>query len=606
MAIETFYPGLFRPPEHMPETSYSDLFVGYRFPAEKLGATTSAMVANQIAEVTARLNTGMKIVEAGVLEPRKFEQIPKQHFEEIGRLAKLTGSEITWHFPFEEPSGYSNGRLDEEERKKAENFMWNFVEKVTKTMEKSQPITIHPVVNPIPSNYLGEGEEMKVGVYNGMDGSIGVISVKNVLSKEEIEKYKDQLPQVTLEKINEYSWRRQIESITTRISDLIRYAKEAEEIKEERKKLEMLLDSIVYRETSGRKKKFEELSEKEKEEILKIEDAGRCFSQINFMDAQLSSVDLAIKNFEEVGKELFRIVKERGIQKGNPEEIKKAEEYLNKAMQMIDKNKVEAAILIGNSTSMLARNIPKIFDFSENVTKEKVAETISNVAIKAYETFKDKAPIFCFENLFPGMAFSNAESLKALIEKSREKFVEKMKGKVGEKKAREIAENLIGATWDIGHINLWKRFGVKPEQIQVELEKIKPFIKHIHITDNFGFEDSHLPPGMGGIEPEVFEKLKELAERGVKGVLEVPTLAVEFGTSPYPYSLAALGSPLYTYALAPFWNQVLAANLPAYFTGYGPILPEKHFEFYGGGFSALPTELGGQIRRETFAGAPME
>jgi hypothetical protein len=47
----------------------------------------------------------------------------------------------------------------------------------------------------------------------------------------------------------------------------------------------------------------------------------------------------------------------------------------------------------------------------------------------------------------------------------------------------------------------------------------------------------------------------------------------------------------------------------AYFSGYGATLPEQHFSMYGGGFSSLPTELGGQVpgtggRR--FAGTPME
>ncbi len=612
MPTESFYNGLYRPPEFMPETTYSDLFIGYRFPAAKLGATTSARVANQIAEVVKRLNTGMKVVEAGVLEPMKFEQIPKQHFEEMGRLAELTGAEITWHFPFEDPSGFINGRLEESERKKVENFMWNFIEKTTKTTKKPGPITIHPVVNPIPPSYFGEGKDMEIGVYNGLEGNIGVVSVKKILSEEEIEKYKDKTPQKALEKLNQEIWRQKLEPLTIRLSEFVKDVKIAQDMEEEKKKKELLLDSIVFRETGGEKRYFHQLTEREKEEILKDKEASKYYSEIKFLDAQLNAVGLAFNHFIEIEKDLFRIAKEgskRGIVRGSEEEIKKAEEYFNKAIQLKDKNKTEAAIFMENSIHLLSKNIPKIFDFSENVVKEKVAETISNITLKAYESLKDKAPILCLENLFPGMAFSNAESLKSLIEESRERFVQKIKDKVGEKKAKEISEKLIGATWDIGHINIWKKFGVKPEEISIELEKIKPFIKHIHIADNFGFEDSHLPPGMGGIEPEIFGKLKEIVEKQeVKAILEVPTLAVEFGVSPYPYSLAALGSPIYTYAMAPFWNQALAADLPAYFTGYGPILPEKHFEFYGAGFSALPVELGGLTKKEkeTFAGVPME
>jgi tetratricopeptide (TPR) repeat protein len=614
MAVENFYPGLFRPPEFMPETAYSDLFVGYRIPFQKLGATTSVRLANQLAEVTSRLNTGMKIVEAGVLSPVTFEQIPKQHFEEIGRLAELTGAEITWHFPFVELSGVADGRIDETERKSAEAFMWNFVEKVMKSMRKPQPITIHPAVSGIPPSYFGEEEKMKIGVYDAIDNRIGMVDIKNVLSREEIEKYKDQLPKVALEKINQHVWRKSFEPLLINLSEFVSEARVSEKIMEEIENRKRLLDSIVARETARRKNNFLDLSEEEKREILKLEDAKQYYSEMKALEMQLNAINLRFNRLVDVEKELLRISKEsgeRGMVEGSLEEIKKAEEYFNKALQLRDQNKIEeASSLMINSINLLWKNVPKVMDFSENVVKEKIAETVSNVAIKAYENFKDNAPVFCFENLFPTMAFGNAESLKALIEETRQKFVEKMKPKIGEKKAKEIAEKIIGATWDIGHINIWKKYGVKPEEIKVEMEKIRPFIKHIHIADNFGFEDSHLPPGMGGIEPEIFGKIKEIIEKqGAKAVLEIPTLAIPeygFGVSPYPYAFAGLGSPIYTYTMAPFWNQALAAELPAYFTGYGPILPERHFEFYGGGFAALPVELGGQAKRQTFAGAPIE
>jgi hypothetical protein len=178
-------------------------------------------------------------------------------------------------------------------------------------------------------------------------------------------------------------------------------------------------------------------------------------------------------------------------------------------------------------------------------------------------------------------------------------MVEKLKERgFSESKAREIAEKTIGVTWDVGHINMLRKYGYTPEQIKVELEKIKPFIKHVHLTDNFGFSDSHLPPGMAGIGEEIFKEIGELIkEKGLKAAVEAPTLAIAFGESPHYATLEAFGSPL----------AYLTYAMPTYFSGYGPILPEQHFSIYGAGFTTLPMEVGGQQPgKGGFAGVPME
>jgi len=103
--------------------------------------------------------------------------------------------------------------------------------------------------------------------------------------------------------------------------------------------------------------------------------------------------------------------------------------------------------------------------------------------------------------------------------------------------------------------------------------------------------------------------LKKKNGNGKKGkkVFEGGNFFQNFQQSPHPYVLEGLGSPIYTSGEGPTWNEAFG-RYGSYFAGFGTTLPEQHFSMYGGGFSALPTELGGQIQRRGsgFSGTPME
>lgn len=604
---ENFYQGLFRPPEYAPEISYSDLFVGYRFPVSKLGATTSAMVANQIMEVFSRLNTGMKTVEAGTIAQETFEKIPKQHFEEINRLAKVTGTEITWHAPIVEIAGIEKNQFSERERKEVENFLWNVIEKVYTATGPNKPITIHATAS-LPCNYFNEGEETVVNVVNMIDNSIISFPVKNILTKSEIEQIpKEEIPTYALQKINEKTWKDSTEKIIINMRELIKDIKDVPMLYDYLNKINLELNSWAYRETGGEIRNWHELPAETKSKLMKNPRIMQIVSEKDKIENSIKIVDIFFDRMKETTKDIIEIASRCKLRDEDKKIIENAMNTINEIDEIKKKDILSAALKLANINENLVKINPQLFEFIEHFAAEKSAETLSNIALKTYNKFGDKSPILSVENVFPEMAFSRGESLKFLIEKSREKLIEKLKKQgIGEKKAKEIAEKMIGATWDIGHINILKKYGKSAKEIKVEMEKIKPFIKHVHITDNFGFTDSHLPPGMGAIENEIFKEIKELTEKeGIKGILEVPTLATEFGVSPYPYALAALGSPIYSYQMAPFWNQALW-TFPYYFMGYGPILPEKHVEIYGASFSGLPIEFGGKLRAKGFSEVPME
>ena len=68
-------------------------------PAKQLGLTTDPRMANQIGALSQALNQGISVMEIGTLSPQVFETIPRQHFAEMRRKAKLAGAELTLHAP---------------------------------------------------------------------------------------------------------------------------------------------------------------------------------------------------------------------------------------------------------------------------------------------------------------------------------------------------------------------------------------------------------------------------------------------------------------------------------------------------------------------------
>lgn len=124
--------------------SYGETFTGYHLKAGEMGAPTKPDTANQLQHVSQLLNQGIIPIEVGTLDPNIFEQIPKQHFQEIRRTAQLTGAKISLHAPIIEPSGMGEKGWSEINRELAERQLIDVVKKSVE-MDKNggMPITIH-------------------------------------------------------------------------------------------------------------------------------------------------------------------------------------------------------------------------------------------------------------------------------------------------------------------------------------------------------------------------------------------------------------------------------------------------------------------------------
>jgi len=603
-AYETTYPGA----NYLLDPNYG--FAGYRISAGDIGASTGIQTANQLQDVTNFLNQGMKTVELSTIDPTMFEMIPKQHLKEIERLNKLTGTNVTIHSPQLDPAGVTERGWDEQNQKAVERQFENIVERSHELDPNGNiPVTIHASMMP-GSQLIPEKEAEKMQILlpeeKGKKEVLGMMVAINQQTGELTGLKREKMyspdkpegevwnPQKRLKSINNTQW-------TNEITNLAFYKKEADEIiRTASPELQPLLDRI---------ERGEELSEEElnryKPYLAQLE-KGKLF---------LENVQASFRNlFEEAAKYPARDEKSRQVTKEILNDISKewkkfAEqakqkkmsepEYILKQSRLLDDSLNKLRIL-GEGVEAPQKFIP-----FEEFTKEKASETLSNVAVNSYKKFGDKSPIISIENPPYGGALATGSELKELIEKTRKKFIDKLT-KEGKSKseAEKAAEKLIGATWDTSHISMIRKQGFGKEKLIEETKKIAPYVKHVHLNDNFGHTHSDLPPGMGTVPmKELLAELEKNAPKAKK-VFEGGQWFAQFKVPPHSYILEGLGSPVFSEGVSPYWNQLGVPG--AYYTGHGPVNPQIHHSVYGAGFTTLPSELGGEMpgERSRFSGTP--
>ena len=213
--------------------------------------------------------------------------------------------------------------------------------------------------------------------------------------------------------------------------------------------------------------------------------------------------------------------------------------------------------------------------------------------------------------------FSRGKDMRKLVEKSRNVMVKNLVDSGMDKEsAREISKKHIGMNFDLGHLNIFRKKGFTTKDIVGEVKEFAHLIKHMHLTDNFGFSDEHLYPGQANVPfKELFREISKYNPdtEDVKKIVETGGVeARHLGErSAHAFSLAAFGVPIFggIYGGAPTFD-TLINTMGAYSGGYGDINPEIHHSVYGAGFSSLPSELGGIVPgagtgKSRFGGTPM-
>lgn len=614
-SFESIYPGttFLLDPEYQ--------YMGYTIPTRELGGTTSIQSANQLKEVNNLLNQGIKTTEVSTINPEVFEMMPKEHLKEINRLNKLTGAESTLHAPTLDPSGFTQQGWSKLNREEVEKQFTDFVIRSHElSPDGNMPVTIHASVIPgsemIPAKgpLIRPEEKGKKEVLGRMVAVEQETGQFIPLEREILhapyypEQGKIETPEDRLKTANNSKW---IQSVT----NLAFYKKEADEIL---RNADLVLQPLKEKMASG-----EEITNEDKERFKQMQE-----HQLQKGELFLDNVDTSFRTiFEQAAKhpqegflrseegkkidakkytkEILNAIRDdyTNFREKLKKEYRAAErERRNPNTEMIVK---EHSMLVDQALTKL-RAVPAPLQYRkvEDFAKEKASETLSNVALKTYNKFGEKSPIISIENPPYGSAISNAEDLKSLIKETRKKFAEKLVNQgISNSQAQEQAQKLIGATWDTSHISMIRKQGFDKDKIIEETKIIAPYVKHVHLNDNFGSTHTDLPPGKGDLP--MSEIMKELENAKFKGkkIFEGGGFFQHFQTSPFPYQLEAAGSPMYNYG-GVGWNQL--GGLGAYYSGHGPVNPSIHHSTYGSGFTTLPTELGGEMQGggSRFSGTP--
>jgi len=609
--------------------SYGDVFTGYHVEAGSLGLTTDPRTANILKDASAKLASGVKQIELALVSPEIFDSIPKQHLKEINRLGKLTGVEVSIHGPVMDSTGITQHGFSELNREAEERRIADVVIRSHEVDPSGNiPVTFHSAEGLPGTEWETLGEKRKprqIIAVNRESGKMVPLDTetkyypemkklkpgaekeyakmaekynRGEISREEAirseEKYYEQIP---VEKGEIYTPEKQLEVANetewdNALSQLFFNKERADEILQ---KNEVQISHVLKDLQEGKIRE---------EEINAVPEYREAMNHYKAAHNYLNDVHKTVNN-------LFS----RAYKYGNDEQKKLLANISENFKQDLKKSggtvmgESQAMQNLLNSMQRTQGVAPEMFVPIEKFAVEQSSKTFGNAAFEAFRKFGAKAPVISIENPPAGFTLSTGEDLRKLVEESRKQFVKKAveSGKISESEAKSQAERLIGATWDVGHINMLRKFGATEKEIIQETEKIAPFVKHIHLSDNFGFEHTELPMGMGNVPLK--EMMEKLPEKDVKKIIEAGQWWQHMQTSPLKESFEGLGSPMYVTGTGPFWNQSLGLQ-QNYFTGYGQMLPQMNYQTWGSGFSmaSLPVELGGQIpgRGGRMSGTPME
>lgn len=567
---------------------------GYQTPASSFALALDPRTANQLKEVTDKLNTGAKTLEVQGTFSKQFEAIPDQHLDEIRRQSKLVGSKLTIHGPMEEPSGFSSGQgggseWREENRQHVERQFSQAMERAHKLDPDGNIIvTLHTTAQlpeMLQREKINGKEEVKgMWVINSRTGQVGPL-------KEEKKYFPQEKGQTTykfdanneLKRMNRDRWIDELHNATYRL--------ELAEQSERR-----LGGSNL---PPGTEKLYEEFQAGKVPASAvdpELKDAFDALKQVR------RSEEVHLKASYNDLKKLYDEAYHSVVEKKNEKDKKKLDEFrdfVNKNWEAVESRKPNLEVLRnviekGIDTFEGIQDEPQLFQPLQKFVIDKSSDTFSNVAFNSYKKFGKSAPIISIENPPAGQGISRAEDMKELVEESRDKLQKKLRGDGYTKtESKAIAEKIIGVTWDVGHINMLRKFGYDKEDLLKEAKTIKPFLKHIHLSDNFGFEHTELPMGMGNVPLKETAKVFGNKFNKVTKAIETGDWYQHFQTSPFKAELEAFGSPV-SEGGGDTWNQVAWSYAP-YYSGYGTVNPDIHHSIYGRGFAALPQELGGQM-----------
>lgn len=295
------------------------------------------------------------------------------------------------------------------------------------------------------------------------------------------------------------------------------------------------------------------------------------FEKLKEMTEEFEEIQKKGQNVDFARKMLRKELQERGMLPGQErgklyeeEEVKeyleKPENFLQRLKEEREKNYLahkEIATSRDRELYQLKQQTEELKPAQEYVLDE-IKDSLARSALHAYDLEKQQhleRPLFISpENWSPESYGSHPKEYKEIIQQSREEMAKRLVEQRGMKQAeaRKIAEDHIQGTFDVGHLNFWKKyFTGSDEQFKEwmskqfsELSK-NNIIGNVHIHDNFGYHDEHLSPGEGNVPIEEFvQKLEKSGYTG-KYIAEVGGQKEGFHHTSWTGAMNVLNSPVY-------------------------------------------------------------
>jgi endonuclease IV len=615
-AYHSFYRGGDYGFEPGPENSPLGFSYGERISAGSIGVAVDSRTANQLKAVSDKLSSGAKVVEVQAVDPGTTDAIPQQQFKEIARLKKLVGNEVTFHGPLVEATGIGREGWDEGKRESAERQLLQAVRRGHDLDEKGNlVVTFHSTAalpemeTKVITTEDGKKVQKITEIYVIDEKTHGISPIKvqpNYLLDEKGD------PQKEIERQNRENWSRllthasynahQVENSLRSVNQVSKIAKEY--FSEDDSTTGTLKLYKSFQTEEGRKKIEKEVNP-EQLDVLKSQ-----FNEINFGEVYLRDAYNEMQN-------LFDRAWLSAERNNHQEDLDKLKNLRKEMLSEINSGRFLDPVNLSKSAELLQKgvqvmtaldNTPQLIRPLKDFAKEKASETYGNVAYKAYKEFGSSAPIISIENPPAGGGISRAEDLRDLVKASRDRFIENARSDgMSEDEAKKLANKHLGVTWDVGHINMIRKFGYSKEDVIEETKKIAPFVKHVHLSDNFGMEHTELPMGMGNVPTKEMLNLITQYNDKVKKIVETGGPWYQFfQKTPLRETFEAFGSPVFQ-GQGSYWNTA-ASTTGTYFGGFG-MNPDIHHSVYGAGFSSLPVELGGNLPGRggsRLTGNPME
>ncbi len=263
---------------------------------------------------------------------------------------------------------------------------------------------------------------------------------------------------------------------------------------------------------------------------------------------------------EEINKMKQELADRHGLGLEPFEELTPSE-YLKRNIWELNKKMaygMEIATAARKKIAQTEEDIKHIKPAEEEVLK-KSADSLARLGLYAMDKEKKskelgtyQKPLFVApENLMPELYGGHPDEYKKIIQNARKEMAKMLVEKGTSKgKAEELASEHIKATFDIGHAHTWKKYFKGPDEEfnKWMIGKVKDLAKegiigHVHITDNFGYEDEHLGPGEGTAPIGAF--VKEMRKSGYKGPMILEPGAQERSIDILRTAMRSFNSPIY-------------------------------------------------------------